>query len=278
MATAKNVSSLNLPPGFEKATPTEEMLTSLKQGEGRAVFTSSRGTQKSWVSTDKNLSIYTFYLIKALRGTANKPGEFVVTISNLMQHLSRTVPVAAQEQWQADQVPFFDMATEDFPVALLMGGKGLSSSGTQTVEMDQPRAINVQITGGGNIVGSNNVVQTITASDGSTIRDVNQIASSAQGFSSSRSSANHPEDNLLRNTFVDSQNDDMLLSIYHKLVIYFNLSEIKNLCFSMDFNYENIRGETLEEKARELILFMYRRNRLQELIQVCSELRPTIKW
>jgi energy-coupling factor transporter ATP-binding protein EcfA2 len=50
----------------------------------------------------------------------------VVKISNLMNHLGKAVPESASAACNAEQTPFFDWATEDFAVALLCGGKGLS--------------------------------------------------------------------------------------------------------------------------------------------------------
>ena len=45
-----------------------------------------------------------------------------------MNHLSRSVPESAQTMGK-EQTPFFDFTSEDFPVALLLGGKGLSGAG-----------------------------------------------------------------------------------------------------------------------------------------------------
>jgi hypothetical protein len=72
------------------------------------------------------MSIYTYHLIEALQGKANQPGDTKVMLSNIMNHLGKTVPESAKTQYQAEQTPFFDTAAEDFPVALLCGGKGLS--------------------------------------------------------------------------------------------------------------------------------------------------------
>lgn len=126
MATAKDGEELGadflataLPKGF---------VDELKQGEGRAVFTSSRGKQSSWIRPDGAMSIYTSHLIEALQGAASQPGDTVVRISNLMNHLGKTVPESTRAMWQQEQTPFFDYATEDFTVALLRGGKGVASS------------------------------------------------------------------------------------------------------------------------------------------------------
>ena len=59
MATAKN----NLPAEFLRIALPKRVIDALKHGEGRAVFTSSRGNQGSWVRPDGILSLYTYHLI-----------------------------------------------------------------------------------------------------------------------------------------------------------------------------------------------------------------------
>ena len=129
MATTKNnKTAITLPPTFVEAPLPKSLIDELKRGEGRAIFTSSRGYQKSWIRPDSSLSIYTYHLLKALQGAGNQPGEIVVRLSNLMNYLGKAVPESALKLCQAEQVPFFDTACEDFSVALLQGGKGVSIS------------------------------------------------------------------------------------------------------------------------------------------------------
>ena len=133
MATAKGLPSAELPPGFVRTALPKGMIDDLKQGEGRAVFTSSRRKQRSWIRRDGTMSIYTYHLIEALQGAGNNTGDTLVRLSNLMNYLSRTVPSTARRLYQAEQTPFFDTATEDFPIAMLRGGKGLPSEGWEAI-------------------------------------------------------------------------------------------------------------------------------------------------
>ncbi|MEG5171421.1 caspase family protein [Microcoleus sp. B3-D7] len=137
MATAKN----DLPADFLPTALPKGVIDALKQGEGRAVFTSSRGNQSSWVRPDGILSLYTYHLIEALKGGANQPGDRLIRISNVMTHLGKTVSESARNLCRAEQTPFFDAATEDFPVAMLRGGKGLPS---QTQSPELPRVMTNQ--------------------------------------------------------------------------------------------------------------------------------------
>lgn len=128
MATAKELPTVKLPSGFTQTALPKGVAEALKQGAGRAVFSSSTGAQQSWVRPDGSLSLYTFHLIEALKGAGNRPGDATVRVSNLMSHLGKAVPTSAQGMGK-EQTPFFDTATEDFAVALLLGGKGLSGAG-----------------------------------------------------------------------------------------------------------------------------------------------------
>ena|GEM_PF-363128 len=149
MATAKNglvetlhATSLRLPGGFLPTALPKNLIDELKQGTGRAVFTSSTGKQESWIRPDGNMSIYTFHFLEALQGAGNQPGDQVVTVSDVMKYVGKTVPDSAKQLCQAEQTPFFDFATEDFPVALLHGGKGMPQQGWDEVKAEAQERIN----------------------------------------------------------------------------------------------------------------------------------------
>ena len=173
MATAKEPPPFKLPAGFSQVALPKALVDELKQGQGRAVFTSSRGEQKSWVRPDGAMSIYTYHLIEALQGAGNKPGDTVARLSNLMNHLGKAVPESARKDHQAEQTPWFDTATEDFPVAVLRGGKGLPAGGWEAVRSEATERIQylVQALGersvaiGGDVTGS-----TIITGDSNVVR------------------------------------------------------------------------------------------------------------
>ena len=124
IAKAGTQDAVPLPPGLTPAAAPKGVTEALKQGTGRAVFSSSNGGQASYVRPDGSLSLYTYHLLEALQGAANRPGETVVRVSHLMNHLGRAVPESARALG-VEQTPFFDAATEDFTVALLHGGMEL---------------------------------------------------------------------------------------------------------------------------------------------------------
>ncbi|WP_293143093.1 MULTISPECIES: caspase family protein [unclassified Microcoleus] len=156
MATAKNEqATTKLPSSFVQTAFPKKLIDELKQGEGRAVFTSSRGTQSSWIRSDRAMSIYTYHLIEALRGAGSQPGETVVRISHIMNHVGKTVPQSAHSM-KVEQTPFFDFATEDFAVALLRGGKGLPKDGWDAVEAEAAETISAMMPGRDTITISGN--------------------------------------------------------------------------------------------------------------------------
>ena len=157
--TGKNKRS-PIPKGFTQSSLPNKIIHELK-GTGRVVFTSSTGEQLSWIRKDDTMSIYTYHFLEALQGAGNQPGDKVVKVSNLMNYLSETVPITVQQEYKEEQTPFFDFATEDFPVALLRGGKGLPEAGYESVKAETQeniRSISNQVNDGVGVVGDNNSV------------------------------------------------------------------------------------------------------------------------
>ncbi len=58
------------------------------------------------------------------------------------------------------------------------------------------------------------------------------------------------------------------------LVTYFSDSEVRDLCFDLGIDYESLAGEGKAAKARELVAYCQRRDRLTELEAACRRLRP----
>lgn len=59
---------------------------------------------------------------------------------------------------------------------------------------------------------------------------------------------------------------------------YFNISEMKSLCFSLGIDYEQIPGSTKKEIAEELVKYCSRRGFLPKLLQKCEGFRPAVDW
>lgn len=101
-------------------------LETLAQGAGRAVLSSSQGTQSSYLRRDGAMSIFTYHLIEALTGHAQPAdGATEVLVSDMMSHVWRRVPASARADWAKEQQPDYQVSG-NFPVALLLGGQGVS--------------------------------------------------------------------------------------------------------------------------------------------------------
>jgi hypothetical protein len=100
-------------------------LAELALGAGRAILSSSQSDQKSYIRKDHKMSIFTYHLIEALTGHAQpQNGATEVLVSDILSYLHRTVAASAQQQWGRPQQPDYKL-TGNFPVALLLGGKGI---------------------------------------------------------------------------------------------------------------------------------------------------------
>ena len=67
-------------------------------------------------------------------------------------------------------------------------------------------------------------------------------------------------------------------NLYEAIASTFSLEELKGLCFDLHINDQNLPGETLLGKARELVQYLERYNRLPELLPRLKELRPHMAW
>lgn len=101
-------------------------LETLALGSGRAVLSSSTGEQISFIRKDKQMSIFTYHLVEALTGHAQpQEGATEVLVSDVMGHVWRRVPSSAKADWDREQTPAYQVSG-NFPIALLLGGKGMS--------------------------------------------------------------------------------------------------------------------------------------------------------
>ncbi len=62
------------------------------------------------------------------------------------------------------------------------------------------------------------------------------------------------------------------------IATHFNDSELRDLCFDLHVEFENLGGAGKGDKARELTAYMDRHERIAELVTTCSRLRPYVAW
>ncbi|MCL5996109.1 MAG: tetratricopeptide repeat protein [Chloroflexi bacterium] len=74
------------------------------------------------------------------------------------------------------------------------------------------------------------------------------------------------------------QTTNQLVILRQNLIEYFNTDELRSLCFDLGIDWESLAGEGKNAKARELITYMQRRGKLDELMKAVREVRPTVAW
>jgi hypothetical protein len=107
-------------------------------------------------------------------------------------------------------------------------------------------------------------VTTIIQGDVFTIGDISDSEGIAIGRSSSASveestPAERSTDEAAGGPEADVQ------ELHRRLVDQFNIEELQDLCFALGIDYEELGGTGKSAKARELVLYMQRRGRLDEL-------------
>lgn len=97
----------------------EDYYQALAQGKGRVVIASSRADEVSWALKGMDNSLFTHYLLEALRGKGKTLGDGYVRVFDLFRHVADCVPQ------KADQHPVFKASAmeEDFVVALTHKGE-----------------------------------------------------------------------------------------------------------------------------------------------------------
>lgn len=69
-----------------------------------------------------------------------------------------------------------------------------------------------------------------------------------------------------------------LIALRNQLVTAFSDDELRDLCLEMRVDYEIIDGTNKSAKARELLTYLHRRTRIDQLLLLCQQERPTYQW
>jgi hypothetical protein len=79
----------------------------------------------------------------------------------------------------------------------------------------------------------------------------------------------------------DDQSREMAMNrstLYELLIRYFDEEELRTVCFKLEVEYDNLRGEGSQAKARELIKYLDRRDRISDLVEICERERSNVSW
>jgi hypothetical protein len=147
----------------------KDLSSETSRGAGRAVLSSSQANQKSYMRDDGRMSIFTYHLIEALTGrAAPREGDTQVLVTDVMSYVWRAVPESARTMRGAEQQPT-NRLTGQFPVAMLLGGKGFS----REIVLPEP---------GSETTGSRAAVrQILTVRDGAAVLGDENVVAGARG-------------------------------------------------------------------------------------------------
>ena len=70
----------------------------------------------------------------------------------------------------------------------------------------------------------------------------------------------------------------VLIQLHQLLGQRFDEEELRDLCFDLGVDYDDLRGEGKASKARELVSHLDRRGRLADLASAGKQMRPDIAW
>jgi len=75
-----------------------------------------------------------------------------------------------------------------------------------------------------------------------------------------------------------NMNHANLVQLFEKVDRHFNESELRDLCFQLQTDYEDLTGPGKRDKARELVMLLDRHGRLSDLTTLTTRLRPKVRW
>jgi hypothetical protein len=123
---------------YIKSGLTEDYYARLAHGKGRVVIASSRANEESFILHGMENSLFSYYLLEALKGYAPTRGDGLIRVFDVFRYVSEQVPK------RADQHPIFKAADleDDFPIALapaISEDLQKNKSGYDNVTVDQKK-------------------------------------------------------------------------------------------------------------------------------------------
>jgi hypothetical protein len=87
-----------------------------------------------------------------------------------------------------------------------------------------------------------------------------------------------PDAGTVTITMPDAGTVTITIKLRTLIIAHFNDGELRDLCFDLGIDYENLPGQGKSDKARELVAYVQRYERTDELVALCRRLRPNVAW
>jgi CheY-like chemotaxis protein len=130
----------SLPEGFTKGAPLEILSSAFKHSRNRVILSASGPTQMSYTYSfppDRiRMGIFTYHVREALCGKATEAHEARVSISDLITHVCKEVPITARKLG-FQQEPWVSWDQQDFPLAMRRVAQ-MSADIRKTQVIDKP--------------------------------------------------------------------------------------------------------------------------------------------
>lgn len=69
-----------------------------------------------------------------------------------------------------------------------------------------------------------------------------------------------------------------LFTLASKIQVHFSLEDMRQLCFALHMDHENVSGATRQEKAREIVLYFHHRVEIPRLLAEAKKARPKVNF
>lgn len=76
----------------------------------------------------------------------------------------------------------------------------------------------------------------------------------------------------------DVTQQEYLTTLREYIARYFDEGELRSLCFDLGVRYDDLQGVGNASKARELVAYLYRHDRIPKLEKILRETRPDVSW
>lgn len=109
------------------------------------------------------------------------------------------------------------------------------------------------------------------------VEEILEVVQPDAGIESLPAHPIYEKERLIPKQQIGTQMSDMGI-LHEQMGATFSDGDLRDLCFELKIDFDDLPGSGKRSKVRELILYMQRRGRLEELIVQLRRLRPYVEW
>lgn len=123
---------------------------------------------------------------------------------------------------------------------------------------------------------SPSTTQTTVTGSGTIVQGDHNVVVGAGATYIENSQINAPKAEAVPET--DAGASSEMAQLRKQIAFYFDLSDLQNLCWDLGIRYEDLGGDGLSAKVRELLAYCVRNGRLSDLLDYCRQERGHVEW